>query len=164
MYCTLKFTWRYSFLFFSFFFFADLVEFLCANLKELLSGKKHLELILSLIAQLFLKVLDCTRENDRSVRGKLSCYFLNRLYLGKKLNVNFLNFFSFFFFGGGVIWSAQLSLLCLDHNVTKPIPDQKCHHLYRWHNFIMYSVHVCGQLKLFLKCDSWFWPLIPAVV
>ena len=77
------------------------MEFLCANLKELLSGKKHLELILSLIAQLFLKVLDCTRENDRSVRGKLSCYFLNRLYLGKKLNVNFLNFFFFFFLGGG---------------------------------------------------------------
>ena len=33
-----------------FFFFADLEEFLFANLKELLSGKKHLELILSPIA------------------------------------------------------------------------------------------------------------------
>ena len=33
-----------------FFFFTDLVEFLCENLKELHSGKKHLELILSLIA------------------------------------------------------------------------------------------------------------------
>ena len=44
---TLKFTWGYSF---AIFFFTDLVEFLCENLKELHSGKKHLELILSLIA------------------------------------------------------------------------------------------------------------------
>ena len=44
-----------------FFFFADLVESLFANLKERHSGKKHLELILSL----------CIRGNDRSVEGKL---------------------------------------------------------------------------------------------
>ena len=41
-------------LFLPFFFFnfnfTDLVEFLFVNLKELLSGKKHLELILFLIA------------------------------------------------------------------------------------------------------------------
>ena len=46
---TLQFTWGYSFAIF-FFFFVDLEEFLFANLKELLSGKKHLELILSPIA------------------------------------------------------------------------------------------------------------------
>ena len=38
----------------------DLVKFLCANLKELHSGKKHLELILSLIVLLFLKVIVMT--------------------------------------------------------------------------------------------------------
>ena len=47
---TLQFTWGYSFAIFFFFFCADLEEFLFANLKELLSGKKHLELILSPIA------------------------------------------------------------------------------------------------------------------
>ena len=56
---TLKFTWGCSFAIS--FFFADLVESLFANLKELHSGKKHLELILSL----------CIRGNDRSVEGKL---------------------------------------------------------------------------------------------
>ena len=35
---------------------------------------------------------DCIRENDRSVEGKLYCYFLNHLYSGKKSNANFLNF------------------------------------------------------------------------